>query len=121
MGEEGKGRSVMPWRFPVWARAALAPVTPQPDDPGQQDVDWVLDECPDDPGQLCTNPDGEDPEDEWMVGVWIDMPPRRTIPLPLRVRAWAWLKVQLTWPWIVRDMKAQGYRRTGWRTWGPGE
>lgn len=59
------------------------------------------------------------PDDQWTVPAWQE-PPRVTVLLPFRVRAWAWLRVQLTWPWIVRDMKRQGYQRTGRRTWRPG-
>lgn len=45
--------------------------------------------------------------------------PRLTRLLPLRIRAWAWLKVQVTWPWIAADMRRHGWVRYGWRSWGP--
>jgi hypothetical protein len=60
-------------------------------------------------------------DEDWAVPGWFDGPPRPTALLPLRTRAWAWLRVQLTWPRLVREMKAAGYRRAGWRTWGPDE
>lgn len=46
-------------------------------------------------------------------------PPGRAVPLPVYVwwRAWAYLT---WWPWQVRQLKAAGFRRTGWMTWEAG-
>jgi hypothetical protein len=39
---------------------------------------------------------------------------------PVTTRAVWWLRVLLTWPWQVRQLKREGFRRVGWMTWESG-
>ena len=43
------------------------------------------------------------------------LPPEPRIPWWVRA-AW-WVQTTATWPFEVRKLKREGFRRIGWRTW----
>jgi hypothetical protein len=45
-------------------------------------------------------------------------PPEPLVRLPTRVAWWLW--AYLTWPWQVRQLKREGFRRVGWMAWESG-